>query len=83
MIDRRIPALLAALLSTLAVGASVGGCGGGGYTTQEAYDRCEQERKTKNTVTDASFTECVACYEDCGADCQGTGTTPEHYRCPE
>lgn len=82
MIDRRVRSLAAALVASLVVGSPLAGCGGG-YSTQEAYDRCEQERKVKITVTDASFTECVACYEDCGNDCTGTGTTPEHYRCPE
>jgi hypothetical protein len=61
--------------------SSAMGCGGG-YSTQEADARCKQERTNKPTLTDESFAQCVACFEDCGADCEAAGSTPEQYACP-
>ena len=67
-------------LSCIAALACIAACGG--YSTQEAYDRCEEERTVKPTVTDEAFAQCVACYEDCGNDCVAQGTSPESYLCP-
>jgi len=62
--------------------AVIGGCGDH-YSTQEANSRCQQERRTKNTLNDDSFKECVACFEDCGAECKALALSPEQYRCPD
>ena len=68
------------ILATLGITACLAACGG--YSTQEAYARCEQERSTKQTVDDDAFKQCVACHEDCGLDCEAAGTSPEQYACP-
>lgn len=75
---RRALAALAGL-SALVVASACGD----GYSTQDAYERCQQERHVKATVTDAAFTECVACHEDCGLECRAAGSSPERYSCPE
>ncbi len=69
-------------LAALVLAATAVGCGGHA-STQEANARCRDEQRTKNTVTDEAFAQCVACFEDCGDDCQAMGETPERYACPE
>jgi hypothetical protein len=68
--------------SWLLLALALAGCGDH-YSTQAATARCNQERRTKATVDDDSFKECVACYEDCGADCKPQAQAPETYLCPE
>ncbi|MFO0756152.1 MAG: hypothetical protein U0359_06655 [Byssovorax sp.] len=62
-------------------GLGLAGCDSG-YTTQEAYARCEIEQKNSTTVTDDSFKSCVACFEQCGDTCAAQGKVPEEYACP-
>jgi hypothetical protein len=78
--DRASP--ISRVFTVIVVLSALAGCGGG-YSTQEAYARCEEERTVKVTMTDESFAECVACYENCGSDCEAAGASPETYSCPE
>ena len=51
------------------------------YTTQEAYSTCNE---LLGETEDAEvFTDCVACHEDCGTDCNQVGTSPETFTCPD
>ncbi|MEZ4301128.1 MAG: hypothetical protein R3B70_39695 [Polyangiaceae bacterium] len=61
------------------LGAALG-CGG--YSTEKAELRCDQEESAKEQcVTDAAYEACVACYEECGAGCHPGATCPETYLC--
>jgi hypothetical protein len=61
----------------LAVGA---GCQG--YSKEKATVVCDQERTAKaQCVTDASFDQCVACYQECGNGCRAQALCPEEYSC--
>lgn len=78
--DRFAPVRVAMIALGIALGLSA--CDQG-YTTQEAVDRCDVEKKNKPTLTEKSYAECVACFESCGDDCTPEGGTPERYVCPE
>lgn len=57
------------------------GCGDG-YTTEEAQVNCDQERAAKaSAFTDASYDQCIQCYEECGSLCRAAATTPVSYAC--
>ena len=72
--------VLAALI-TIAV-LSVG-CGSG-LSTEEATQRCDQERFIKDDFyTDSSYAQCISCFEECGDECLARATAPETYACPE
>ena len=58
------------------------GCGSH-YSTQEAYDICHKTSSLSPAATDEAFAQCVACYEECGAECKQTGTLPLTFECPE
>jgi hypothetical protein len=58
------------------------GCGNH-YSTQEAYDICHKNEARNPGATDASFAECVTCYEDCGSDCAPSSGMPLSYDCPQ
>ncbi|MFO0547647.1 MAG: hypothetical protein U0271_04615 [Polyangiaceae bacterium] len=75
-------ALATALVATL-FGFSLAACEDH-YTTQEAYDACNQLGDTNPGVLEpAAFDDCVDCYERCGADCEELGTAPETFACPD
>lgn len=51
------------------------------FSTQEAYDTCEKLAESGPPAdTPAGFSDCVACYEDCGNACI---PSPEGYVCPD
>jgi hypothetical protein len=54
------------------------------FSTQEAYDTCEDIADRTDTFTEESFADCVDCHERCGADCeQQNAEPPDEYVCPE
>jgi len=53
------------------------------FTTQEAYTQCEEIIERVATTTDDAFAACVACYEDCGEDCEQSGASPPEFTCPD
>ncbi len=53
------------------------------YSTQEAYAVCEDLTNVIITTGDELFAECVACYEDCGDECEQTGEGDESFVCPD
>jgi hypothetical protein len=62
--------------------ALVASCGG--LSTEDAEQRCTQLRTAvPSCVTDASYKECVSCYEECGDDCKPTAACPQTYACTE
>jgi len=77
--------LLAAALSTLvfALLALSASCGSG-YSEEDATTFCDQEKVSlAHCFTDAVYTQCKSCYEDCGAGCDRAHTCPEQYKCKE
>lgn len=55
------------------------------FTTQEAYNECEEIADRTPTMSEGSFTDCVDCHERCGVDCerQEGFEPPDEYVCPE
>lgn len=75
---------LAIALASLTTLVFVTGCGG--YSTEEAEEWCTQEeaaRASGGCFSDATFTECVAAYEDCGDDVNVNDSCPLTYTCDE
>ena len=74
---------LAALSIAALVAALAAGCGG--LSTPEAEQRCDQEREAdaSQCIDDASYSECVVCYEDCGDDCTRVSGCPGKFSCPD
>jgi hypothetical protein len=54
------------------------------YSTQDAYEVCE-DLTGRNPATNSpeSFSDCVACFETCGDECDQLGSAPEQYVCPD
>lgn len=68
------------LVSSLVV--ALAGCGG--YSPDEAKIKCDLERKANNTCfTDATYDQCLSCYESCGTDCAVAESCPSQYICSE
>jgi|GEM_PF-6095836 hypothetical protein len=73
---RFVASLLVASLFALAA------CGG--YSQEEATTKCDLERKAKtNCFTDATYEQCLSCYESCGTDCAIAESCPAQYICSE
>ena len=59
------------------------GCGSS-YSTDEAKTKCDLERTANNACfTDATYTQCLSCYESCGQDCAVAESCPAQYICPQ
>ncbi len=50
----------------------------GGFSNEEAVDVCRDLQQDLACVDDAAYVSCVACYEDCGRDCQLVTTNCPH-----
>ena len=50
------------------------------YTTQEAYEVCDDIIDRIDTTTEDSFADCVDCYERCGDEC---GQEAAAFLCPD
>lgn len=76
------------LFSALIVALGLAGCGGG-FSTEDAVARCDQERDGRNAgappcIDDAAYAECVAAYEECGDDAQFVdGACPLSFSCSD
>lgn len=70
------------LAALIAIAALSMGCGSG-LSTEEATQRCDQERNIKKMFfSEGSYTSCLGCYEECGDECVAQATSPESYACP-
>lgn len=70
------------LAALIAIAALSMGCGSG-LSTEEATQRCDQERNIKRMFfSEGSYASCLSCYEECGDDCDALATSPESYTCP-
>lgn len=59
------------------------GCGDS-YDADEAKTKCDLERKANATCfTDATYNQCLSCYESCGSDCAIAESCPAQYICSE
>lgn len=67
-----VPALFASLI----------GCGG--YSAEESKIKCDLERDANKTCfTDATYDQCLTCYETCGTSCASAESCPTQYICSE
>lgn len=61
---------------------SVAACGG--YSPEESKTKCDLEREASaNCFTDATYNQCLSCYESCGTDCAVAESCPLQYICAE
>jgi hypothetical protein len=59
------------------------GCGDS-YSSDESKTKCDLERQANSTCfTDATYNQCLSCYESCGTDCAVAESCPVQYTCPE
>lgn len=59
------------------------GCGDS-YSSEESKTKCDLERQANATCfTDATYTQCLDCYERCGTDCAVGESCPAMYICSE
>jgi hypothetical protein len=70
--------LIALVLPILAVGC------GDGLSNESATAECEelQQRLTQCLSEDATFSQCVTCFEECGVDCEVSEACPATFACP-
>lgn len=57
----------------------------GGFSTEEAEARCDQEEAARaggGCFTDVTYDSCVAAYEECGEDVDANDSCPLEYVCP-
>lgn len=57
----------------------------GGYTEEEAQERCDQEKtalQNGGCFTDATTESCIDAHEECGDRAQSNGACPLVYSCP-
>ena len=52
-------------------------------TTQEAYAACDALVDVTLTSSEDAFDVCVACYEDCGNDCERVSADEGEFSCPD
>ena len=70
-------------LAALTLAFGLAGCGDG-YTTQEAYATCREILPPATEEDEPEvFTDCVACHENCGTDCNSEATSPTTFTCPD
>lgn len=55
-----------------------------GYSDDEAKTKCDLERQANSSCfTDATYKQCLSCYENCGQDCSVAESCPAQYLCAE
>jgi hypothetical protein len=56
----------------------------GGFSAEESKIKCDLERTANTTCfTDATYEQCLNCYETCGDDCVVGESCPSQYICSE
>jgi hypothetical protein len=58
----------------------------GGFSEEEAIERCDQEQAARGAeacFNDVTYDQCVAAYEECGSDVEVAESCPPQYLCPE
>ncbi len=80
---RKLSLVLSAL--ALSVIATVAGAGcGGGYSEQDATDRCNIEKVNQAACFNGdSYDACLSCFEECGDKCAVAESCPVQYVCPQ
>lgn len=73
-----LPAILALAIAS---GLLAAGCGGDGYSTQEANEICK-DQANRGLIDEEVLNLCIVCYEAC-ADCALESTSPATFTCPE
>ncbi len=70
--------------ASILVSSLVALAGCGGYSADEAKTKCDLERQAKNACfNDATYDQCLSCYESCGMDCAVAESCPVQYTCSE
>lgn len=66
----------------LALSALAFGCGGG-LSTEDAQAECDELRLRQQQCFEdtATINACVACFEDCGVDCDVSDACPATFSC--
>lgn len=57
----------------------------GGFSTEEAEARCDQEEEARaggGCFTSTTYQECVLAYEECGEDVVANDKCPLEFECP-
>ena len=70
------------LMTTWMLAAPLAGCGGG-YTKTEAEVHCRSLNPVGPPGAAEAYTQCVACFEDCGDDCAVAESNPPQYNCQD
>ena len=74
--NRFLTSIFVVSLSVTAIGC--------GYSDEESQIKCDLERKANNgCFTDATYNQCLSCYESCGTDCAVAESCPVQYICSE
>lgn len=74
--------LVGSAVALVLVATMVAACGG--YTEEEAQERCAQEKTALEgggCFTDATTTSCVDAHVECGDEAQSNGACPLVYSC--
>lgn len=74
----------AALVASLAAAHLLTGCGG--FSTEEAEARCDQESTARSgggCFSDVTYDACVTAFEECGEDVVINDACPLTYTCAE
>lgn len=71
----------------LALSLAVVGCDGG-FSDEEARQRCDQEREARGAgqnscLTDEAYEECLSAYVECGSDVRVADTCPTKFVCTD
>lgn len=69
----------------LALSCALAGCDGG-FSDEEAQQRCDQERESRGAgqnscLTDAAYEECLSAYVECGSDVRIADSCPTRFVC--
>ena len=71
----------------LALSLAVVGCDGG-FSDEEAQQRCDQELQARGSgqnscMTEQAYDECIAAYTECGSDVRIAETCPSTFVCTD
>lgn len=76
----------ATFVFSLSAFALLGSGACGGFSTEEAEARCDQEAEARSgggCFTDVAYEECVAAFEECGGDVLINDGCPLSFTCAE
>ncbi|WP_437526991.1 hypothetical protein WME79_41995 [Sorangium sp. So ce726] len=70
------------VVALVAVAGAVSGCGG--YDTEKAREVCaEHVGEVTSPALEASYADCMDCYQECGSDCAVMESFPPQFACSD